>query len=229
VSTAAFSGSRIATERRRLRLSVELLVERRVGIYVALDLVALLIILVSALASNKLSGLYIGTVLPLLLPGVLVLSDAVALERRAGSLDLALSTPGARFYFEKRVGAFAGMLALQSSLILILLRLVAGSFPILPALIQIATTSLLVGAISLFWTVSLKSGDAAALASTLSILALGRWFFASPIPDVAPPGLWLGFEGSLDWARVNAAILLAAAVFYAYARRRIAVPEKLLG
>jgi len=211
-----------------LRLSLGLLVERRLTLYVALDLLVLLFALVVSFASSRLSSLYTGAVVPLLVPGILILSDAVALERRSMSLDLALSAPGARLYFERRVAGFCAILAAQSGLILVLQRLSAGAFPLLPALIQVCASALLVGSITLCWAVVVRSGDTAALASGASVAVLGRWFFASPIPDLPPAGLWLGFEGSLDWLRVNAALLLAAAVFYAYARRRIAVPERIL-
>ncbi|HNJ78742.1 MAG TPA: hypothetical protein PKX56_05255, partial [Marmoricola sp.] len=42
--------------------------------------------------------------------GAPVLSDVVDLERRAGSLDLALSSPGADLYFERRLLAFLSLL-----------------------------------------------------------------------------------------------------------------------
>lgn len=228
MSAAAFPRLPFLSGLRAMRLSLGLLLERRAGLYVTLDLLVLLVALVATFASSRASGLYAASVIPFLVPGILVLSDTVALERRAGSLDLALSSPGARYYFEKRIGGFSAILAVQSCLILILQRLTAASFPLLPALLQIGATALLVGSITLCWSVVLKTGEAAALASGASAVLLARWLFASPIPDLPPGGIWLGFEGTMDWLRVNAALLLAAAVFYAYARRRIAVPERIL-
>lgn len=227
--TIDFSKPAALNELRRIRLSVRLLLERREALYLVLDLLVLLIVLVSTFAAARPSQLYVAAVIPLLLPGILVLSDAVALERRAGSLDLALSSPGAHRYFEKRVGSFAAILALQSCLILLLQRLVASPFPLLPALLQVCVSCALIGAICLCWSVTSKNADAAALASWASVAVLGRWFFASPIPNEPATGFWLGLEGTLDWIRVNAALALAAFVFYAYARRRIAVPERILG
>ena len=99
----------------RVLLSLRLLTERRAALFITIDALFLY------------SGFFIGLagtgsvtdfwlpmfLMPLLVVGVPMLSDTMAVERRSGTLDLALTSPGARFYFERRVGAVAAVAMVQ--------------------------------------------------------------------------------------------------------------------
>src|SRR6266581_2992357 len=102
----------------RIRLSLRLLTERRAALFITIDALFLF------------SGFFIGLagtgsvtefwlpmfLMPLLVVGVPMLSDIVAVERRSGTLDLALTSPGARFYFERRVLSVCALIVAQGCL-----------------------------------------------------------------------------------------------------------------
>ena len=103
--------------------------------------------------------------------------------------------------------------------------------PILPALLQALALALLLSAVALFWALKVASAGGVWFASLVSILALYPWTLANPIPtrgsEAAHP-----FVGSLAAtlpALGNALVVaIAAALFYLYARRRLAHPERML-
>src|SRR6185295_10752744 len=167
---------------RTARLSLELLLGRRLLLFAVVDFLivgaAVLAMLVGA--GDEPEAVWSGVVLPpFLLLGLPALSGIVEVERRAGCLDLALTTPAAEGYFLRRVAAVCGVLCLQGWLLMGLdwLHETGKGFPLLTVLAQVAVLSLFLGAAALFWAVRLKSGGAVWLASMGTVLAFSRWFF----------------------------------------------------
>ena len=92
----------------RMLMSLVLLTERRAALFGCVDAFSLLAGLNATFLGGSGSGRDFwlpSFLLPVLLLGVPLMADAVAVERRSGTLDLALTSPGSRFYFERRVGA----------------------------------------------------------------------------------------------------------------------------
>lgn len=216
------------------RSLLELQLGSRFLLYTLVDLLLIGGGLFDALAGGgEPSAIYVSVViLPLLLLGVPAQADLVALERRAGSLDLALATPDPQRYFLRRAGAVGLVLALQSALSLLALWAAeSAGFPLLPALFQALGLAFLLAAATLFWALRVASAGGVWFASLLSILALYPWTLANPIPvrgsEVGHP-----FVGSLaaTLPAVGHALVVTAAatLFYLYARRRLARPERLL-
>src|SRR5205085_11091612 len=121
----------------RVRSSVALLVERRVGLFLAIDGFFLFFGITIALGGNGRATMFWLPLflLPCLLVGVPMLSECVAVERRSGTLDLALSSPGARFYFERRAGAVAVLMIVQGCIALAFARATTETFPLTGPLI----------------------------------------------------------------------------------------------
>lgn len=215
---------------RRFHLSLSLLFGQRAPLFLGVDLVVVLMALTIALATGTVRELYVPIVFLDLVLGVPILSDVVALERRAGSLDIALSSPGAGFYFERRVLAFTLAMTLQSWLILAFSRAAVGAFPLLPALIQTALVAALLSAAALFWAVRLESPGAVLFGTLVFALALAPWIFENPIS--ADPrtrtGLFLRGDELFDFAKRNLVLASTGAILYLYARRRLARPEAIL-
>jgi len=219
---------------RDLRSLLELALGSRFVLYAVVDLILLGGGLLDSLAGGgEPSSIYVSVVvLPLLLLGVPAQADLVALERRAGSLDLALAIPDPQRYFIRRTGAVGLVLALQSALSLAAIWAAeAMQFPILPALLQALALAVLLSAVALFWALKVASPGGVWFASLVSILALFPWTLANPIPargsEASHP-----FVGSLAAtlpALGNALVVaIAATLFYLYARRRLAHPERML-
>ncbi len=213
------------------RYASELLLAKRLWLFLVADIVLIFQALLGALASGgEVGAMYQRVViLPQLLLGLPALSTVVALERRAGSLDLALAVPSTERYFVRRVVPVCGFLILQGSLLLILL--VDPGWDLVRALVQNLETSVLLTVLTLFWAVRLKSSGAVAVASLISIALLSKWVFYSPaigffsadVPRVVgvpmPIAAWI-------W---NAAVLAAAIfILLQYARRRLRRPEVML-
>jgi hypothetical protein len=220
---------------RRARLSLELLLGRRLLFFAGIDLLAVGGSVLAMLlgAGDAPEEVWAGVVLPpFLLLGLPALSGMVELERRAGCLDLALTTPAAESYFLRRVGAVCGVLCAQGWLVMLVDWLYEDAkFPLLAVLVQVAAVSLFLGAAALFWAVRLKSGGAVWLASMGTVLALGRWFLFNPIPDRQHGvfGAFLpGLEESLDWLASVAALAAASLILFLYARRRLRRPETMI-
>lgn len=221
---------------RTARLSLELLLGRRLLLFAVVDLLAVLAALTSMLlgAGDEPEAVWSGVVLPpFLLLGLPALSGVVEVERRAGCLDLALTTPAAEGYFLRRVASVCGVLCLQGWLLMGIdwLHESGAGFPLLPVLAQVAIHSLFLGAAALFWAVRLKSGGAVWLASMGIVLLFSRWFFAVPIPDrhFGVFNAWLpGPEESLSWLGGALVLGAAALILFLYARRRLRRPETLV-
>lgn len=211
------------TEVERLRLSVALLVERRAWLYLAVDGFVFYGILLGVLVGGDPRQFYLAVLAPCILLGVPILGDAVALERRAGSLDLALSSPGADFYFERRVGLFSGVMAAQCWLLLAVIRIGVAPFTLAPALVQSSMSCALIGAAALFWSAHLRGAGAIAFATYLTLAGMGPWLFSNPI--YTEP---MRLDGVVDWCKANLVLALTTVVLYLYARRRLARPERIL-
>jgi hypothetical protein len=221
--------------RSALRSSLELLLGRRLWLFAAIDALVILSQLLNALLGDggEPAGVYTWVILlPFLLLGLPALSGIVEVERRAGCLDLALSTPGTVGYFVRRAAAVCGFLTVQGWAIAVADWLYEDrGFPLLAVLVQIAVVAFVVGALALFWAVRLKTAGAVWLASMVTLVALRPWFFRNPVP--ASPftqfGAWLpGRDEALGWLGSLAVLATAATLFSLYARRRLRRPESML-
>jgi hypothetical protein len=224
--------------RRSLRsgyLSLSLLLGRRLALFAVIDALVLLFLLFSMLLESEGDAGSIfryAFLLPSLLLALPALAGLVDLERRAGCLDLALSSPAAEAYFVRRAGAVCAAVAAQGFLVMLLAwSVVDGGFPLLPPLLQVVVVSLFLGAVSLFWAVRLRTSGAVWLASAATVATLSPWFFLDPIPPRFQThyGRFLpGAEEALPWLRGMAILAAGAALFYLYARRRLRRPERML-
>lgn len=217
------------------RLSLELTLGRRLVHLAVVDAFLLLAQLLGVLAEGRGgAGIYSGVVLmPLLLLGVPALAGMVALERQAGSLDLALATPSVEGYFLRRAAAVVAVMVAQSLLLLLPLWLLGRSvFPLWTVLLQVLAVNALLAAVVLFWAVRLRTAGAVWGASIVTLLLLGPWLFYNPVPaDPAwSEGGWYlpSAEESVDWLLSFSVLAAAAVLFFLYARRRLRRPETLL-
>lgn len=216
-------------------LSLRLLLGRRLGWFAAVDALVLGGSLLSMLleSEGEPAELYRSIFLfPSLILALPALAGIVDLERRAGCLDLALSSPSAEGYFLRRAGAVCAVAALQGWVMMLLGWVVYGfSFPIVAPLVQILAVSLFFGAVSLFWAVRLKTAGGVWLATAVTLALLGKWFFFNPIPPRfgAKFGSFLpGAEEALPWLGSVAVLAAGSALFFLYARRRLRRPELIL-
>jgi hypothetical protein len=220
---------------RGVRLSLELLLGRRLWLFAAIDAIVILAAALSMLLGDggRPAGIYFWVVLmPFLLLGLPALSGIVEVERRSGCLDLALSSPGSVGYFVRRAAAVCAVMAVQGWVLTLVDWLYEGmTFPLLLPLAQIAAVTFLLGALALFWAVRLKTAGAVWLASMITLVALRSWFFRNPIP---PPyfsdfGSWLaGADETLAWLEGLAVLVTTASILSLYARRRLRRPESML-
>lgn len=222
----------VHAEWRRVRLSVELLTERRALAIIVVDLLILLQTLVVALVNNgEPSAIYSMVVLlPFVLLGVPVLANAVTLERRSGSLDLLLASPSSHDILVRRLGSFCVLMLLQGWIVLVLAWLLTRPFPLPFVLIQTVCVCALLGAVLMFWSLYLRSTAAVIVAALVTLLVLSPWFLSVPIP---PPNTGAGrflmpLDQLLPWMKNNLILGLSAVVFYLYARRRLTRSEPLL-
>src|SRR5205085_7478208 len=101
-------------------------------------------------------------------------------------LDLALTSPGARFYFERRVGAVIAAAVAQGWFCMIVVRLLMRSepFPLSGPLAQTISVALFIGAVTLNWAVRVRSAGAVMFATYATAAAFAPWLFSIPIhPD----------------------------------------------
>ena len=214
----------------RLRSSISLLTERRLALFATLDGFFLFMGLFWAFAGvESAKAFYVPLVLlPLLLVVVPMIGDAVAVERRAGTLDLALTSPSARFYFERRVGSVAGLAILQAWLLVLVPWLVTERFPLSGPLIQIPIVVLFVCAAGLNWSVRLKTPGAVVFTTYLTVAAFSPWVFSNPIRPHGPATAPMALPDYVDYAQQNLVLAAAAVIFYLYARQRLARPESII-
>lgn len=220
----------------RVRLALELQVGGRWLLFLALDLVLVLQGVYVALAEP--GDVYqriwvLAFLVPLLGLEVPLLSDVVALERRAGCLDLALSVPASELYFVRRILTLEGFVFFQGLLLMLVTWIVSGgSFPLLPVLLQAGATVFVVGAVVLFWAVRSKEPGGVWLASLVTLSLLSPWLLANPVPTPyhAEGGAWLPgpWEG-LSFLYRLVVLVASGIVLFTYARRRLRRPESLAG
>jgi hypothetical protein len=215
----------------RIRLSIALLTERRLALYATVDFLLAFVGLAIAFAGARGSArefYFPFFILPVLVIAVPMLSDTVAVERRSGTLDLALTSPGADFYFERRVLAVAALMVVQGWLGTLLSHAIAEDFDYVTPFVQIVIVSLFTAAAVLNWSVHFKSAGAVMFATYATTALFYPWFFSNPI---FPPTTFTHPRETQDWidyAQQNLVLATAAAVFYLYARQRMARPERLI-
>lgn len=229
-------------ELRRGRYSLGLLLERRLALFAVLDgLVVLFGAFQALLGDAQLASIYNWTaVLLIVVLGPLVLSSVIALERRAGSLDLALAVPSTERYFLRRLVPVMALLVIQSwGLVLLALpflrvRMDFGKYDALVrSLVQSALIGALVVCVVLFWASRLRTAGGVLVATWVTLGALGPWLFESAFDD-RKTVRW-GFERILgvpmpllEWIGCMMVLALAATIFYLYARQRLRRPQSLL-
>lgn len=218
---------------KRAGYAFQLMLDRRLWLYLAGDaffLVAGLFEAIDSMGSGELlDQLYPRIVVaPMLVLGLPATSGVLALERRAGSLDLALAVPSTERYFLHRIAPICLFMTVQGWIVL---ALAADGWDLLRALYQCTATAVLLAALSLFWAVRLKTSGAVLVASAVSVGLLSPWIFyspATPFVEGAPLEL-LGFRlDVLGWAWKAAVETLAAVILFLYARTRLRRPESML-
>lgn len=220
---------------RSLRLSLELLLGRRLALFATADILVVLIGILTMLlqTEGEPAEIYRFVFLfPSMILALPALAGMVDLERRAGCLDLALSAPAAERYFVRRAAAVCAVVAIQGEVVMILGWLYFGfSFPILAPAFQILAASALLATVSLFWAVRLKTAGGVWLASAITLALMGKWFFANPIPEryKAVYGPFLpGREAALSWLWSLSVLAAGSVLFFLYARRRLRRPELMI-
>jgi len=241
------SGTAAPTLSRRARLRdgfewafscLQLQLGRQLTLVVVLDLVLVGLGVLDALVGpdSSAAGLYTGAFLvPLLALGVPALADLVALERRAGCLDLALAAPAGELYFLRRAGVVVALLAAQGTLVMGVTWIVGGGdFPLLTVMGQLLAVTAFTGAAAIFWAVRLGSAGSVWLATVATVVAAARWTFWVPVLSATPgqprvgkllPSPW----NVWDWATRALPLVVAGTLLVLYARRRLRRPELLLG
>lgn len=216
----------------RMRMSLALLTERRAALFASIDAFFLLAGVNATFLGGSGSGrdFWIPSfLLPILVLGVPLMADAVAVERRSGTLDLALTSPGVRFYFERRVGAVALLMVLQGWLVVLLALGLTPNFPLSGPLVQVVFVVAFLTTATLNWTLRLKSPVGVVFATYGTCLLFLPWFFSNPIhPPTEMPGGVMQLGDYIDYAQQNVVLAVAAAVFYLYAQQRLARPESII-
>lgn len=216
----------------RVRLSLRLLTERRAALFIGIDAFFLFAGFTIGLAgSGSVREFWFPMFLmPLLILGVPMLAETVAVERRSGTLDLALTSPGARFYFERRVAAVLVIAILQGWMAMAILRLTMRSepFPLSGPFAQTISASLFAGAVVLNWAVRVRTAGAVIFATYATALAFSPWLFSNPIHPPTTMNGSMTAGDMVSWSQNNLVLLAAAVTFYLYARQRLAHPEAII-
>jgi len=215
--------------------ALELLLDRRLWLFVIADAVLYLNgLFIALVGTGEMMTIYYRTFLvPCLLLELPVLAGTVALERRAGSLDLALAVPSTERYFARRVVPVCGFFFVQGWLALIpgwLLLGERGGWDLVRAMLQSLVISVLLGTVALFWAVRLKTSGGVFMASLITTFCLLPWILSTPFLSRAQD--WNRLAGSrqgvLIWIWSMTVLTLSAVIFYLYARERLRRPETML-
>ena len=221
-----------------------LTLERRLWLFLGLDFMLLAQGLVGALVTGgKIDKIFdAGVFLPAALLCVPALSGIVALERRAGSLDLALSAPSTERYFLRRVVPICSLFLVQGAILLSLsyweskgaaplLSFDKGIFLLLRALLQNLFLHLFVAACVLFWATRLRTSGAVWGATMVLVMLFRPFLIKNPLLD----GSWGSSElffgvprPLLSWIWSMAIVALASVILYLYSRERLRRPETML-
>jgi hypothetical protein len=221
---------RVAVALRRVRMSLLLLTERRVALYIAIDAVVVLAAVVRGFSGGGAAPSFYPVLVltPLLAIALPMMADCVAVERRAGTLDLALTSPGSALYFERRIAGVALLAIGQAWLSLAVPWLLVEHFPLSGPMIQIVVVTAFVSAAALNWAVRLRSPGAVVFLTLLTCLAFAPWFFSNPVRPIDVTHGPMAFTDYVDFIRRNAVLALAAMALHVYARQRLARPETLV-
>lgn len=227
---------------RRSRYSFDLLLERRLVLFLWVDGFLVISGMLGALLSDaNFDALYPQmVVIPMLILMVAVLANVIALERRSGSLDLALAVPSTEAYFLRRVVPVIVFFTLQGWLLVHASLLIQGAWretvtqhPVVMAALHlhIVELALLAAAVVLFWASRLTSSGGVILGSALTLVLLWRWMIPTLLTSGAGSSDFF-FLGIPRYALENAwqflVLFLTAVIFYVYARERLRRPEKML-
>lgn len=213
----------------RVRLSLALLTERRAALFIGIDLMFLFSALLAGLNGGSATDFWMPlVVLPALVIGVPILSDTVALERRSGTLDLALTSPGATFYFERRAAAVAVLAIVQSCLCILIVRAFSEPFALSGPLFQAVSVALFLSAVALNWAVRLRGSGAVMFATFATAAAFTPWLFSNPIHPPTSMNGPMTWPEMAAWAGNNLVLLAGAATSCLYARQRLARPELMI-
>lgn len=228
----------------------ELLLERRLWLFLIADLIVVVHGLFQGLlGEGSLQVIYLFmAIMPLVLLGIPILSSAISLERRAGSLDLALAVPSTERYFLRRVAPACVFLIVQAWILtplafylggqgdrildLVSAKAPAATLTLLPVFLHAFLVGLLIGAVTLFWATRIATTGGTMVASFVTVLALSKWAMASPIVSSrgASTIMYLDLihpsQISVAWNLLVTA--LAIVLFYLYARERLRRPELML-
>lgn len=228
------------------RYDLALLLDRRLILFLLVDGFVTLVGLFDALTNGgKVEVVYASSVLmPSLVFGVPAMASVIALERQAGSLDLALSVPLTERFFRRRLLSVSVLLIGQGWLLLLLnyFETAGGLWPAISqlpesgpllarALLQTVLVNLFLAALILFWAVRLESTAAVMLATVVSLYGFFSWLSVSPkiLAEVGEPERFLGIPSPyFAWCWQIAVVSLATTILYLYARYRLRRPETIL-
>jgi hypothetical protein len=217
-------------------LDLRLQLGRQLGLMLTVDVLLVGLGLLAALVGESVeSGLYVQAVLvPLVLLGVPVIADTVALERRAGCIELALTSPAGERYFLRRVAVVTVLFAVQGTVVMTIAWLALGrGFALLTVLLQLLAVTAFVAAATLFWAARLGAAGGVWLASLATVAVASPWCFWGPVvvplPGQARVGALLpGWLQIWEWASRAVPLAVAALLLLLYARRRLRRAETLL-
>lgn len=230
----------VYTALRRVVLDLRLLLGGKLLLFGALDVLLVFSAFFEVMAEGGGINLVYArvVVIPSLVIGVPALSSVLALERRAGSLDLALAVPSTVRFFLRRASSVIAVLAAQSLGLLLLAYVeraesLAAAFTtdlatLARALTQTAAVLLLLPAVVLFWSVRTRSAGAVMVGSAATLLVLMPWVSRPPVPEPSIDTLLGVPVWILSWGLDLSILVAAVLVFGLYARERLRRPERLL-
>ena len=216
----------------RMRVSLALLTERRAALFLTVDGFFLFTGLMLSFSGNgSVRDFWLPLfLLPSIFLGVPIMADAVAVERRSGTLDLALTSPGARLYFERRLASVAALMIGQGWLVILGGRaLNPAYFPLSGPLVQVVIVAIFISAVTLNWSLRLKTAGGVIFASFATFLAFAPWLFSNPIhPPAEMPNGTMKAADLVDYFQQNLVLAAAAVVLYLYAAQRLSRPELII-
>ena len=231
---------RVYTAVRRIVLDLRLLLGGKLFLFAVLDALLVLSAFFDVMAEGGgINLVYVRVVvIPALVIGVPALSSVLALERRAGSLDLALAVPSTVRFFLRRASAVIAVLTAQSVGLLLLAyverteslvsAVTTDAIDLIRALAQTGAVLLLLPAVVLFWSVRTRSAGAVMVGSAATLLLLMPWVSRPPIPEPSINRLLGVPVWILSWGLDFSILVAAVLVFGLYARERLRRPERLL-
>lgn len=231
----------VATALRRSGYSLRLALDRRLVLVLAVDALFVFFGVLEALVEGAgmarvLSGPVFMPALLLLLP---TLAGSVELERRAGSLDLALASVDTERYFLRRLLSVVGLFMIQGAILVGLAYIEESgaelfgwnrhTLPFIRTEIQVFMLHAFLAANILFWCTRLRTAGAVWVAS---LITAGLFSGRLRVPSAWQTGYNEFFFGIslhlFTWIWSMVVVGLATAIFYLYARERLRRPETML-